>query len=116
MDSLEDVEKWVREHDGEGAAVSDLRKSLKIGIFSGKSAQFARAWLDEHDHGDSRRIEAEKLELARRSTGAAETSASAATSSARHAADSAKWAKWAIVVALASLIVSAWPYIKSIAG
>ena len=114
MDSLEDVAKWVTDHDGEGQGVHQLRAALAIGMISGKSARFARAWLDEHEHGDRRRLEAEQIDLDRRATAAAEASATAAKGSEKHAADSARWSKWALVLAAVALIVSAWPFIKDI--
>jgi hypothetical protein len=74
----------------------------------------ARAWLDEYENGDRRRLEADQLELARRSTVATEIAAEAAVASARHAGESAKWAKWALAISLAAFLVSAWPFIKDI--
>ena len=115
MDSFEEVEQWVREHDRDGDGVSGLRKAMSVGLISGNSAKVAHAWLDELENGARRRLEAEQLELARRSTEAAEVSAAASASSAKYAADSARWAKWALLLAAASLIVSAWPHINDIA-
>ena len=88
---------------------------MSVGLISGNNAKVVRAWLDEHENGTRRRLEAEQLDLARRSTEASEASAAASVSSAKHAADSARWAKWALLLAAASLIVSAWPHINDIA-
>jgi len=114
MESLEDVGKWINEHNEDGNGIEHLRKTLAVGLISGRSAGFARAWLEEHATGEQRRLEAEQLELARRSAAAAETSASAAAESARRAAESAKWTKLAAVIAVFALLVSAWPYMKDV--
>jgi hypothetical protein len=42
---------------------------------------------------------------------AAEASAQTARDSLRHAEESARWAKWAVIAAVAALFVSAWPFI-----
>lgn len=114
MKTLEDVDKWVKEHHQDGDGVDHLRKTLKIGLINGSSAAVARAWLDEHENGDQRRLAAEHLELAQRSTTAAEHAAAAAAESAQHAAESVKWSKVAAVIAVTALVVSAWPYIKDV--
>jgi len=112
MQSFDDVKKWVSEHNEDGSGVDHLRKTVAVGIISGKSAGVARAWLEEQENGGQRRLEAEQLALSKRSTEAAESSAHAAAESAKHAAESAKWSKIAAVIAVFALLVSAWPYIK----
>lgn len=114
MDTFKDVEDWVSENNESGTGVDRLRKALAIGLFSGRNATIARAWLDEQENGDRRRLEAEQLDLERRATAAAESSAAAAIESANHARDSAKWAKVGAVIAVFALLVSAWPFIKDV--
>ena len=114
MQSYEDVKAWVEQHNEDGTGIDQLRKSLSIGIFNARSAGVIRAWLDEQDNGARRLLEAEQLDLARRTTAANETSATASLESAKHAAESAKWAKFATVIAVFALLVSAWPYIKDV--
>ncbi len=113
MDTPEDVAAWVANHEREhGNGMAGLRSALARGIISGRNATVARAWLDEQEHGDRRRAEAEQLDLARRSTAASEVAAKAAVDSARHAGVSALWAKIAGGVAALALIVSAWPQVQ----
>jgi hypothetical protein len=106
MDSLDDVAKWVAEHDKEGQGVQHLESALNVGQIAGPSARYARTWLENYKNGERRRREAEELELARRQTVAAETSSAAARQAADHAATSARWARLAGWVSIVSLLVA----------
>lgn len=112
MDTLEEVSAWVEAHNQEGDGANNLRMALNAGYVSGKSATMARTWLDDHENGEQRRLEAEQLELLRRSTVAAETAATAAVASAHHAGESARWGKWAAGISIFALAVSAWPMLR----
>lgn len=115
MDTPEEVAAWVADHEREhGNGLAGLRSALARGIISGRGATVARAWLDERENGERRRLEAEQLDLARRATVAAEASASAAIEAATHARESAKWAKLGAAIAVFALLVSAWPFIKDV--
>lgn len=115
MDTPEEVAAWIADHEREhGNGVAGLRAALTRGIISGRGALVARAWLDEHENGARRRVEAEQLDLARRSTEATEAASAASVKAARHAGESATWAKIATVISVLALVVSAWPPLKEL--
>lgn len=117
--SLADVEAWVnlRGLDGERA----LRENLAANRFGERNAQMAKLWLEHQDREAGSAVRSEQREFDDRSLAAAETAARAsvdaveqARRSADAAEDSALWAKWALVAAVAALVVAAWPYIKDV--
>jgi hypothetical protein len=104
--SIEEIDSWAEQKGG----VDAVRTSQARGDWSdARSVNLVEEWLRREGE---RRAGAERQSadgLARRTTEATELAASAAVDSARHAKDSARWAKWAVIVALAALFVSAWP-------
>jgi hypothetical protein len=89
------VTDWVDEHpDG----ITQLRWAIAIGTFQGVNDTMARAWIAEHDLAEHARHEAEMRVAATRA-------AEAAIWSARSAATGG-------LIAVAALLLSAWPYIR----
>lgn len=92
---LSDVTDWVNEYPEEG--VAHLRHALAIGTFQNVNALMARSWLEKHDREEREEAEKEMRKYAKRSADAAWWSA--------------RTAFIALVASVASLLVSAWPYI-----
>lgn len=97
----EDVEAWVAEH-----GIGELEWALSTGKFAGQSRVIAQAWQWEQKA-------AEQAEDAERSRDLTERAVRAAESSAAAARDAATWSRWAAVIAVAALLISAWPHIRS---
>ena len=89
------VQAWINEH-----GVDELRWQIEVGLIQHTGAKVGTAWLAEHDRKERERIEAEMREVAKQAVAASVWSARSAF--------------LALLVAVASLIVSAWPAIKDI--
>jgi len=99
LDSVADVDAWVEA----GGDVNQLRHVLKDPNMHTymRSTPAIKAWFDK----EAARHADRTAEISERATRAAETSAAAAN-------ESAKWSRWAVVVAVTALLVSAWPHIS----
>jgi hypothetical protein len=106
----ESVERWIAKHDPDG--IGKLHAMVNRGAISGARAKFVVYWFARRDAETTARKQAAERDLATRNVEAAERSAAAAVESAGHAADSARWAKWAVVLALCALAVSAVPFVR----
>ncbi|WP_339091170.1 hypothetical protein [Variovorax paradoxus] len=88
------VQAWVNERED---GISALRWNVDIGTIQGANALVARAWLADFDTRERERIDSEMRAVA------------------KSAADAAWWsarvAFIALLASVASLLVSAWPYI-----
>lgn len=104
-----DIERWMAEwreeveyktldFTGKDDPIDELRHRLERGDFAGKNKASVEAFLKTADSKAHRVSDQGKADREERAIAAAERSA--------------RWAGWAIVVALAALAVSAWPYIK----
>lgn len=98
FNSREDVAAWVQEHGRQ-----ELAWALSTGKLSEQSFRIAQAWEWEQLAAEQAAGAELGRQLAERALRAAETSAQAAR-------DSANWARWAAVIAVAALLISAWPY------
>src|SRR6185369_12111403 len=96
--AIEEIDAWAEEHGGEDA----VRTSQARGDWAdARSVRLVEEWLRREGE---RRAEAERHSadgLARRMTEATELAAAAAVDSAKHAGESARWARWAVIIALA---------------
>lgn len=99
--TLDDVAAWVEEHD-----VEALRRLIASPTATHPAnREMGFIWLREQERLGAIAKEDEVHDFMRRQTVAAEESAQAAKSAAR-------WAGIGAVIALASLVATAWPYMK----
>ena len=110
--SFADVDAWVAAKAPNGA--EKLRGRVESGQIAGTRLPWARAWLARHDRQLAGEAQSREQELLERATIAAEFSAAQAKVSADQAVGAVKWARWAVVVAVAALVVGAWPLIKDV--
>ncbi|WP_428414436.1 hypothetical protein [Methylibium sp.] len=110
FNSIDDVREWVevRGFGGEKA----LREAVGTGAFTARNAAFANAYLARVDGEAGVSAAAIHADMQRRGTEAAEASAEAAQLSARHAGTAARWAMFAVIAAVATLALVAWPFIR----
>lgn len=108
-----DIERWMADwreevqyqsldFTGEEDPLDELRHRLSRGDFAGKNKASVEAFVQMADAKAHRVSDLGKADREERAVAAAERSA--------------KWAGWAIAVALAALLLSAWPYIKDLLG
>ena len=122
-----DIERWIAKWPeaiqneglsfvGEFDPLDELRKRLARGDFAGKNRASVEAYVAGAEEKAHRVSDDGKAEREERAIAAAERSASSADRSANSAEESTKWARLAVLVALAALAVSAWPYLKDWLG
>jgi hypothetical protein len=110
FNTQEEVASFVAAH-----GIDELRRLLgPPSLLAGRRREVALGWLQSHEAELTRRIADDDRDFVRRDVIANETAAAAAVESARHARESAKWARAAVFIALAALLVSAWPWMKEL--
>ena len=98
------IEAWVAEHGPDG--YRKLADELALGRVTGARARSVRVFLGARSAATQALLQQVDRELTRRGVEAAEASAV-------HAATSSRWAKLSMLVALAALVASAWPFIEA---
>lgn len=94
FNSDNDVKEWMSTNGG----IDGLRRALARSQFGGQNKTLAAAWLHIHDQkqADSR----------------IERSIAAAEQSALSSRDSARWAMWAAIIALVTVIVVTFQFLS----
>lgn len=125
-----DIRRWMKEWAEDAAnggldfteradPVDELRHRYARGDFNGLNAASVMAFLDNLDNEARRVSAAGQADREERAVNAAEASAKYARDSlveAKRSADAAvtssRWGGWAVGIAVAALLMSAWPYIS----
>jgi len=95
--SRNDVENWLEKP---GNSIDLLREKVAGGQFSGQNAVWGRAWLERHDQLGLEQKEDAAVQRELRAIVAAE--------------QSARWALLSVIVAVAALLIAAWPYLAEL--
>lgn len=93
--SDEGIEAWIAEHEPHGE--TKLLSALERGEITGARARFVTEWFNRRVRAGQAVAAAAQSSREERATAAAERAA--------------RWAGWALFMAAAALLVSAWPYI-----
>jgi hypothetical protein len=112
FDDKDSVAAWVKARANATSAAATLHIKLSKGLLTGRSREAVVEYFAERDAaaGGFQSLEARTLRV--REVSASESAAAAAGESARHAKDAVTWARWAVIMAVVALIVSAWPAIE----
>lgn len=95
--SYKDVDNWLA---GPGHTIGLLRSKVQSGEMAGENARWAKAWLQQYDELAASGQTERELQLLERSARAAEAQAI--------------WSRAAVVIAIAALVVAAWPYVAKL--
>lgn len=94
------VEAWIEDHEPGG--IEKLHSAKDRGKLTGPAGRFVSKYLWSRDPAGMTAEEARGVVRVERATGAAKRSA--------------KWARVAAAVGLATLLISAWPYVNEWLG